>query len=193
MRRMRNKLRSRSSLNLESLETRNLLAADVVINELMYHPASNDSSEEFIEFWNRGDELVDLTDWRISNGVAFSFPATTLEPDSYLVVAADVDAFRLRYGKEIRVVGGWDGRLANRGEEIELRNAQDEVVDQIRYADEGEWSKRILGATDRGFRGWTWDSPDDGDGRSLELVNAALPNEFGQNWKPSNSDLGTPG
>ncbi|MEZ5301298.1 MAG: putative Ig domain-containing protein [Verrucomicrobiales bacterium] len=32
----------------------------------------------------------------------------------------------------------------------------------------------------------------DGGGRSLELVNAALPNEFGQNWAPSAAAGGTP-
>ena len=44
-----------------------------------------------------------------------------------------------------------------------------------------------------GHRGWQWSDAHDGGGKSLELINAALPNEFGQNWAASLVDGGTPG
>src|SRR5947209_4119849 len=37
----------------ERLELRAMLAADVIINELMYHPSSGDIGEEYIELFNR--------------------------------------------------------------------------------------------------------------------------------------------
>jgi len=47
--------------------------------------------------------------------------------------------------------------------------------------------------TDYGHVGWEWSSLASGQGRSLELINPAMPNEYGQNWKPSNTLNGTPG
>jgi len=44
-----------------------------------------------------------------------------------------------------------------------------------------------------GWYGWSWSSLADGLGRSLEVVNEALPNQYGQNWAPSAQLYGTPG
>jgi hypothetical protein len=50
-----------------------------------------------------------------------------------------------------------------------------------------------MGPPDRGHRGWQWITQHDGRGKSLELVNPSLPNEYGQNWLASKIDGGTPG
>ena len=48
--------------------------------------AEND--EEWIELYNRGAPAVDLTGWRLDEGIDFEFPAgTTIAPGGYLVVA----------------------------------------------------------------------------------------------------------
>ncbi|MHC4371071.1 MAG: CotH kinase family protein, partial [Planctomycetota bacterium] len=66
-------------------------------------------------------------------------------------------------------------------------------IDSLRYADQGDWGTRELGPTDRGHRGWLWVTAHDGRGKSLELINSALPNDYGQNWRASEPDGGTPG
>jgi len=60
---------------LEQLEPRLLLAADVIISEIMYQDLTNvdiglpeDPGEEFIELYNRGDAPADLLDWKITSG-----------------------------------------------------------------------------------------------------------------------------
>jgi len=47
--------------------------------------------------------------------------------------------------------------------------------------------------TDHNHSGWSWVSYADGLGKSLELVNTALTNNEGQNWRDSNALQGTPG
>ena len=47
--------------------------------------------------------------------------------------------------------------------------------------------------THRGASGWGWFSLADGLGHSLELLNADLGNDSGQNWKPGTNLGGTPG
>ncbi len=53
-------------------------SASVLINEIMYHPSSEDIREEYIELLNTGATNVNLTGWRFSKGVQFLFPNVTL-------------------------------------------------------------------------------------------------------------------
>ena len=68
------------------------LVADsrVVFNEIHYHPAETLDRHEFIEFYNAGDSVSDVSDWRIQGGVSFQFPdGSQIEAGGYLVVASD--------------------------------------------------------------------------------------------------------
>ncbi|MBN2313458.1 MAG: lamin tail domain-containing protein [Sedimentisphaerales bacterium] len=172
--------------------------ATIVINEIMYHPyhsvpGSEEIREEYIELFNRSAKAVNLAGWRFRNGVDFIFPNVTIGAGEYLVVAADLNWAVVKYGGISNIVGDWDGKLSNSGDTIELVNDSGVIVDSVHYADQGDWGTRELGPADRGHRGWIWISHHDGRGKSLELMNPALPNEYGQNWTASNRDGGTPG
>ncbi|HPD47711.1 MAG TPA: lamin tail domain-containing protein [Anaerohalosphaeraceae bacterium] len=172
---------------------------EILITEIMYHPFNaahplvEDIGEEYIEIHNPGPAAVSLAGWRFTDGVDFTFPAVTIGPGQYLVVASDTVKFAAKYPNVTNVVGGWDGRLSNSGETIELTNAAGRVIDRIAYADEGDWAQRMKGPLDHGHRGWTWSDAHDGGGYSLELVNVARPNEYGQNWMAGMVIGGTPG
>ncbi|MFT4546989.1 MAG: VCBS repeat-containing protein [Pseudoalteromonas tetraodonis] len=158
----------------------------IVINEIMYHPASDNDSEEYIEITNIGENLVDLSGWKIFDGVDYTFPARTIPPSGFLVIAADVSAFEAIHGAIGNVIGGWSGRLSNSGERVRLENIDGIEIDDVTYSDEGEWAARErIGST----RGWDWNSAHDGGGQSLELIFTGLSNKQGQNWSTS---LGSP-
>jgi len=175
----------------------NQAAPEVIITEIMYHPLQQSGPEntgfEYIELFNAGSARVHLAGWQLTDGVDFTFPPVDLDGGAYLVVAADVNQFAILYPDVKNVVGGWSGSLRNSGERIELADAGGVVVDSVRYADEGDWAVRELGPADRGHRGWTWSEAHDGGGWSLELMNPAMPNEYGQNWAARNVPMGTPG
>ncbi|MFH1739312.1 MAG: lamin tail domain-containing protein, partial [bacterium] len=176
---------------------------NVVISEIMYHPyhsqegtlESEPTELEFIELYNRGNFTVDMGGWSLADGVEFTIPNMILEPDQYLVIASDVESFLTTYpGVDPSfVVGGWQGRLSNSGEAIDLVDENGLRMDQVEYADEGEWAVRELGPVDYYHRGWQWSNAHDGGGKSLELINPALSNNYGQNWAASMTDGGTPG
>lgn len=168
-------------------------AMPIVINEIMYHPASENILEEFIELHNRGGTAVNLAGWRLRRAVRFDFPAVSIPPGGYLVVCADPATFAAKYPGVTNVVGPWSGFLNNSDEEIQLEDAQGNLVTSVRYADEGDWAVRQRGPNDLNHRGWTWYAAHDGGGKSLELMNPALPNDAGQNWAPSLPTNGTPG
>lgn len=170
-------------------------AGDVVINEIMYHPSSENVREEYVELFNRGTNTVLLDGWRFTRGIAFTFSnGVAIAPGDYLIVAADRAVFAAKYSAAANVVGNWTGLLANSGEDIELVNATGGLEDTVNYADEGDWAIRIRGGPfANGHQGWDWLAEHDGLGKSLELRNANLSNDNGQNWAASAPFNGTPG
>jgi len=91
----------KTSLRLESLEHRHLLAADVFISEFS---ASNDSvvtdengdAPDWIEIYNAGPDSVNLDGWHLTDDIEelqkWNFPAQNLDPGNFLLVyASDKD------------------------------------------------------------------------------------------------------
>ena len=184
------------SLTLLMLVVLPAFSSQVVINEIMYHPASENPLEEYIELHNRGTNAVDLSGWRFVNGVDFTFPpGTSLGAGKYLVVAASLSNFQAKYSFPLvtNVIGNWTGQLSNGGEKLELADALGNIVSEVRYADSGDWGVRVLGPFSSGTRGWDWAANHDGAGSSLELINSALPLNNGQNWAASPVPDGSPG
>src|SRR4026207_2079211 len=82
--------------------------AQIVVNEIMYHPVSHSARDEWIELLNTSGTNVDLSGWTISGGIDFAFPTNTiLGSGRYLVVAADRPAFLARFPTATNVVGSW--------------------------------------------------------------------------------------
>ena len=90
-----------------TLNTAAVFRGQVVINEIMYHPASQSDDEEWVELHNRGTNTVNLTGWQLSRGADFIFPSINLPAGGYLVVAANVATFNAAYPGVPNVVGGW--------------------------------------------------------------------------------------
>ena len=169
--------------------------AGVVINEILYHPASEDSREEFIELHNTDAIAADVSGWQITSGVACVFPAgTMIAPGGYLVVAADPAVFATVHPGVPAMPDGWIGKLSNSSNRIRLVNATGITIDDVHYADDGDWATRTRQAVlDYGHRGWTWSSTADEAGHSIELMNPLFDNASGQNWSASTLPGGTPG
>jgi hypothetical protein len=168
------------------------LAENIVINEIMFNPTSGNELEEFIELTNIGNEAVSLAGWQFDRGVALTFPEVTIPPGGYLVVSADPVTFEAAYGVPPGVSEGWTGRLSNSGERIRLVDQNGEEVDEVRYYDQGDWAirSRVVVGNEPG---WEWNSPADGQGSSLELLNPAMSNKQGQNWTFSATNQPSPG
>lgn len=168
-------------------------ASKVLINEIMYNPGSLDPREEYIELFNHGPDPVNLAGWRLHSAVRYVFPSIELMPGGYLVVAADLAVFQQKHPGPINVLGPWEGSLSNTDEDIDLDDASSNREDSVDYASEGDWALRARGPLDNGHRGWVWQADHDGRGKSLELINPEVSNNYGQNWGASRPVGGTPG
>lgn len=130
-----------------------------VFNEVMYRPATEGGDEEWIELANVMAVDMDLSGWRITGGVNFTFPeGTRITAGGHLVVAATPAAVP-------ESVGPWVGRLNNAGEEIRLLSVSGRVMDELAYEDSGRWpagadgsgatlARRRAGAADPGPDAW---------------------------------------
>lgn len=146
------------------------LSTDIVINEIMYHPPTDLSADEFIEIYNKGPAPVNLGGWRFSRGVTYDFTSTqTIGAGEYRVIAKDRDNLIARYSLDPAIVwGNYVGQLSNAGERVRLRDANNNVADEVIYHDSGQWHEEA-----------------DGYGSSLELVDPNADNSNWQAWAPS--------
>ncbi len=152
-----------------------VVSTDIVINEIFYHSIDPASPEQWLELYNRGVGPVDVSGWKFSDGVDFDFPAGTVLPaGGFAVVAWDPVAFATKH-PGVTALGPWSGSLAGGGEVVRLRDANDNVVDEVRYHDGGRWSE------------WA-----DGGGSSLELRDPRADNSQGEAWDASDESLATP-
>jgi hypothetical protein len=145
--------------------------SDVVINEIMYNPISGSSGDEYVELFNRGALSVNLSRWKLSDAVSFTFPATTLAPGGYLVVANKAARLLTNYPglTAANTFGDYSGNLGN-GARLALT-----MPDTIVSTNGGVVSTNTIHITvdEVTFRrGGRWGKWADGGGSSLELVDA---------------------
>ena len=171
-------------------------AANLVISEMMYHPAAPSPAEvldgfsdgdlfEFVELMNIGAAPVDLTGVVFSGAFDFALPSTTIAPGARVVVARDRSAFLSRHpGAGGKLLGGEyfgagdTNQLSNNGEEVVLTGGLGAEIRRFTYDDDPDWPT----------------SPD-GGGYSLVLIapesNPPHGNPF--SWRPSTMAFGNPG
>ena len=148
-------------------------APTVVINEIMYlvraTEHAEDPSAEFVELHNASQRAIDLGGWKFTSGIRYTFRERVLEAGGYLVVAADLGAFKSRYPGVTDVTGPYRGQLSNSGERIRLEDDNGTEIDRVSYADSGFWARRVSQKL-RGYDDWVSEAPHDGAGHSLELI-----------------------
>lgn len=150
----------------------------VVINEINFHSPSDYDAKDWIELYNGTPLSVNLEGWSVSDGSddnQFLLPAISLPAQAYLIVCSDSISFRNIHGGFPRIVGDTDFNFSNGGELLRLFNADEIMVDSVRYDDEDPWPTAA-----------------DGDGPTLELIHPTLDNGIYTSWAASDN-LGTPG
>jgi hypothetical protein len=151
----------------------------IVINEIMYQHAPSYETEsqplietelEWIELYNRADEPVDMTGWKMADGIEFTFPPETLiGPHQHVLLVSDRNTMLAQFPElQGAIVGEFEGRLSNGGERLLLVDAQGNRADEVHYYDGGRWPALA-----------------DGGGSSLELIDPAADNARPEVWAAS--------
>ena len=137
------------------------IGTTVLINEVMYRPAGNDTNYEWIELYNPTDADINITGWKLSGTIGGDTILNgTINAKNFVIVAKNVTLFKERY-PDVRcpiIKGEWSW-LANNGDWINLTDENDTLIDSIYYPGgfeedysaerkNDEWEKcKIVGGT----------------------------------------------
>ncbi len=143
----------------------------VIINEIHYDPRSK-AAGEFVEIYNAGTNIVNLTGWSLDKGIDYVFPpGAQVFPRAYVVVARNPEVLRQTYGAS--ALGPFAGRLSNDVDDLALYDRSGQLVDEVNYS-----------------IGFPWPTPNDDADQSIGLTNQSLDNSIPGAWR---SGAPTPG
>ena len=149
----------------------------LVISEIMYHPAPRADGRvlEFIELFNANPFSEDISGYRLSGDVDFTFPTgTVMAGGGFLVVARLPQDMQAVYGLN-GVLGPYTNTLKSSGT-VRLRNNRDAIYLEINYDNKPPWPVAA-----------------DGAGHSLVLARPSYGENDPQAWDISDVVGGSPG
>jgi hypothetical protein len=137
---------SSSDLVLEPLfepKARSAYKDSLIFNELAVYQVEGDSSEDWVEFYNRSIKPLDLSGWKWTKSSykkGFVLPENTvIQPGDYLILARNKANYSAYYNADtVTVVGDFDFGLSKKGEQIKLYDLDGLIVDSLTYAYD-EW------------------------------------------------------
>ncbi len=145
-----------------------------IVNEIHFAPVDKTAREEFVEILSVSQSPIDLSGWRITGGISYTFPAGTgLAPGAMLVVAQDPTVFAAKFAG-MAALGPSSGRLSTSGDSVILRDEKGRRRDEVEYG-----------------RGFPWPTGGGDTGYSIELINPSLDGRLGGSWRLS-APSGTP-
>jgi len=101
-----------------------------------------DREQDFIQLINTNDICVDISGWKLSGAVDFTFPAgTVIVSNSFMYVSPNVKAFRQRVaspkrGERLLVAGPYKRPLSAPSERLALTDTRGRVFTTNAYAGE---------------------------------------------------------
>jgi hypothetical protein len=151
--------------------------ANLVVSEISYNPPLPHPDAEFIELYNSGNQALNLTGARFTEGIDFTFPANSLlATGARVLMVKNVMAFELLHGGGRPIAGVFANNTAlnNGGERIRLESAEGATLVDFTYTPS-----------------FPWPAGANGLGRSIVYKggNPAEPSS----WRPSAFSPGNPG
>src|SRR5262249_25087833 len=149
----------------------------LAISEIMYNPAPRADGKvlEYLELFNSNPFFEDISGYRLSGDIDFSFPPNTvLQGGAFLVVARAPADVRSVYGIT-NVIGPYTNTLTRSGV-VRLRNDTDAIYLEVPYSNKPPWPVAA-----------------DGTGHSLVLARPSYGEGFPKAWDISDAVGGSPG
>jgi len=167
---------------------------DVVINEIMYHPVSDDDEDQYVELHNRSSASIDLSGWRFTAGIDFEFPSGARIPArGYVVVAKNLPRLLASHAQlnSANAFGDFGGALSQTGERIVL--AKPDLVVSTNELGRLETNTIHIAFSEVAYAdGGRWPILADGGGSSLELIDARADLARASNWAASDETQKAP-
>ena len=128
--------------------------AAVSIAAVEFNPSSGNQQEEYIAITNPNPYAVDISDWKLSGGVEFTFKGGTVVPSNKVVyVSPNTLAFRSRSagprgGLALFSVGPYQGQLSARGEPLTITDNHGRLVYSNSFVGSPSLAQQFLRVTE---------------------------------------------
>eukprot|EP01114_Cavostelium_apophysatum_P005296 TRINITY_DN1610_c0_g1_i1.p1 TRINITY_DN1610_c0_g1~~TRINITY_DN1610_c0_g1_i1.p1 ORF type:complete len:1083 (-),score=286.17 TRINITY_DN1610_c0_g1_i1:32-3280(-) len=160
-------MRSFKHFTVLVLVTLAYVRADLVLNEVMYHPKQS-SDYEYVELYNTNSDSVSISGWAFSDDLKFTFPSgASIGGEDYVVIARNKAKLMKAYPNlSSSKVFGDASKLPDGKGTITLKDGSGSQKLQLNYQDD-------------------WQPLTDGFGPSLELVCPSANVNTKANWRSS--------
>ncbi|MFA6304139.1 MAG: lamin tail domain-containing protein [Patescibacteria group bacterium] len=131
-------------------------ADQIIINEILPNPNGSDTNDEFIELYNRGNQPVNLANWKLQDSSTKQFAITSAKYQSTIIPAF---GYFVVYSKESGIA------LNNDGDQVRLYQSDGILLESMAYFEEAKsnWAY----AKDGGSFVWTLE-PTPGNSNSIK-------------------------
>lgn len=150
----------------------------IIINEICYAPDSANSSEDWVELYNRSSEYVDLSGWKIqdsnSEHVYRVGEGTVVQPHGYYVFCRNRFKYRELHTEFEDYQGNFEFGLSSLGDIVRLYDHENRLINLVSYEVSDPW-------------------PVIDDGFTLSLIDPEKDNFIPGSWAVSEEKYGTPG
>ena len=149
---------------------------EVVINEIMYNPTTDEPDTEWIELFNITTQEISLNGWTIADalpdsaGHKHTFPDLSISGEGYFLLEYSEGA-ATPTANDIYGDDAGNLQLNNSGDTITLKDDSGTTIDEVTYS--SSWGGN-------------------GNGKSLERENPWGTSNDSNNWASSTDDGGTP-
>lgn len=117
----------------ESLTSNNDSYTDVFISEILPNPQGSDKESEFIEFYNKNSEPIDLKDWSLEDESKSQYKIKNKD-FNFIIIPAN--GYFVIYRKQSNIA------LNNsNGDSLKLFNPQGDLIDSVIYKDKADEQK----------------------------------------------------
>ena len=172
----------------------------VIISEFMYQPASGNATLEFVEVFNPSPAIENLTNWKLTGDVDYTFPTNTLLPAGQTLAVLSFDpklpnstttltAFRSAYGigTNAMLLGPYLGTLSDTGDTLRLQRPDEPPSSEPAFLpmlleDEVAYTSAL-----------PWPTTAAGGGPSLQRRGPDAWGNDPQSWTVGTVQLATPG
>ncbi len=165
--------------NLGRVDSAVVLFGPLIITEIMFYPAPNQQTEDWIEIYNPQPYAQEISGWVLKDQDdqhIFEFPeGTILEAQSYLVICQSYASMHQIYPGLVNLVGDLGFGLGG-VDQVRIFALAGQLVDSVGYRDSPPWPAIAQGT-----------------GYSLELRAIRLDNSLPASWQAARLIGGTPG
>jgi hypothetical protein len=155
------------------------IAKDIIINEIFADPSPSVGLPEieFVEIYNRSNKIIDLLNWKITDGATTGLiPSHLIFPGEHVILTYASTAAQFNSFGTVLPVSNFP-TLNNTGDALVLIDNTDIIIDNVIYSD-----------------AWYRDDDKKQGGFTLELIDSANPCGEDDNWTASEAgNGGTPG